>query len=95
MFTTALGRRERYASNYKVCQILGGLRGDIGGAEVTKVTCPHLARAANYIVIGRICTSGPCEAMLALRSMFADGIPVRWNDFSQSEADGPRMLPSM
>ena len=29
-----------------------------------------------------------------LASMFADGIPVRANDFSQSCEEGPRMLPS-
>jgi hypothetical protein len=27
--------------------------------------------------------------------MLAERIPVRWNDFSQSAVDGPRMLPSM
>jgi len=27
--------------------------------------------------------------------MLADGMPVRWNDFSQSAVEGPRMLPSM
>ena len=48
-----------------------------------------------YIDIGRICTNGPCEAIAAFRNMFADGMPVRWNDFSQSEVDGPRMLPSI
>ncbi len=33
--------------------------------------------------------------MLALRSMLAEGMPVRWKDFSQSVVEGPRMLPSM
>src|ERR1700730_8315453 len=31
----------------------------------------------------------------ALAIMFADGIPVRAEDFSQSREDGPRILPSM
>ena len=33
--------------------------------------------------------------MSPFRSMFAEGMPVRWKDFSQSAVDGPRMLPSM
>ena len=31
----------------------------------------------------------------ALAIIFADGIPVRAKDFSQSSEDGPRILPSM
>ena len=50
---------------------------------------------AVHAIIGMICTSGPPAAIPALRSMFAEGMPVRWKDFSQSEVEGPRMLPSM
>ena len=35
------------------------------------------------------------EESTALAIMFADGIPVRAKDLSQSREDGPRMLPSM
>ena len=48
--------------------------------------------------IERICTKFAWSRFAAVRffaSMFADGIPVRANDFSQSCYDGPSMLPSM
>lgn len=48
-----------------------------------------------YVDIGKIWMRGPADAMLALRSMLAEGMPVRWKDFSQSVVEGPRMLPSM
>jgi hypothetical protein len=35
------------------------------------------------------------EESRALPSIFAEGIPVRAKDFSQSREDGPRILPSM
>ena len=46
-------------------------------------------------VMGRIWMRGTAGACPARRSIFALGIPVRWNDFSQSAVDGPRMFPSM
>jgi hypothetical protein len=80
-------------SNFQVCQILRDRGGDIEGEQVTKVTAKE--GYASQTIMGKICTSGPPAAMLAFRSMLAEGIPVRWNDFSQSELEGPRMLPSM
>jgi len=45
----------------------------------------------------RICTRLAAARVFAcaFASMLADGTPVRANDRSQSEVDGPRMLPSM
>jgi len=80
--------------NFQVCQIRRELRCDIGEALVTKVTSGFTLDAGQTI-IGKICTRGAPEAIPALRSMFADGIPVRRKDFSQSELEGPRMLPSL
>jgi hypothetical protein len=59
--------------------------------EVTKVTNESDVQPS----MGWIWIRGPLEAIAALRSMLAEGIPVRWKDFSQSEVEGPRMLPSM
>ena len=42
-----------------------------------------------------IWTNGPDDFARSFLNMLAEGIPVRWNDFSQSAVDGPRMLPSM
>jgi hypothetical protein len=90
--TDARGQRS-CDSNFQVCQILRDRGGDIEGEQVTKVTAKE--GYASQTIMGKICTSGPPAAMLAFRSMLAEGIPVRWNDFSQSELEGPRMLPSM
>ena len=42
-----------------------------------------------------ICTRPDAARREAFKSMLAEAIPVRANDFSQSCVDGPRILPSM
>src|SRR5271165_5684606 len=42
-----------------------------------------------------ICTRRGAEAFSFFASRLAEGMPVRAKDFSQSEEEGPRILPSM
>ncbi len=52
-------------------------------------------RVVTHWASSRICTRPAPKAACALAIMFAEGTPVRTNDFSQSAVEGPRILPSM
>jgi hypothetical protein len=71
----------RIAGGHSVC-----CSRENGGRKIAQAVAPDSA--------GRtwICTRFAAACLLA--SMFADGTPVRANDFSQSCDEGPRMLPS-